>query len=77
MTDDLVPRLTALSPESGSYLNEADWKQPDWQWVFYRNNYPALESIKRKYDPDHIFYARTAVGSDHWVQRDDGRLCLA
>lgn len=75
MTDDLIPRLTALSPGSGSYLNEADWNQPDWKWAFYGDNYAMLESIKNKYDPDQILYARTAVGSDQWVQRNDGCLC--
>lgn len=72
-----MPRLAALSPGGGAYLNEADWKQPDWKLAFYGENYPALEAVKKKYDPDHIFYARTAVGSDRWVQREDGRLCPA
>lgn len=75
MTDTLIPRLAALSPESGAYLNEADWKQPDWKSAFYGDNYATLEAIKNKYDPDQILYARTAVGSDHWVQRTDGHLC--
>lgn len=77
MTDELVPSLTVLSPGSGAYLNEADWKQPDWQSAFYGVNYATLLSIKKKYDPHHLFYARTAVGSDQWVQHNDGRLCLA
>ncbi|KAJ5190949.1 FAD binding domain protein [Penicillium cinerascens] len=77
MTDSLIPRLAALSPGGGAYLNEADWKQPDWQWVFYGVHYPMLELVKQKYDPDHVFYARTAVGSEWWVQEEDGRLCPA
>lgn len=76
MTDKLVSSLTVLSPGSGSYLNEADWKQPDWQSSFYGFNYARLLSIKKKYDPDYFFYARTAAGNDQWVQGDDGRLCL-
>jgi len=75
MTDSLVPRLAALSPGGGAYLNEADWKQPDWQYVFYGDHYPLLEIVKQKYDPDHIFYARTAVGSERWAEQADGRLC--
>jgi hypothetical protein len=75
MTDVLVPRLTAISPDSGTYLNEADWNQPDWQSTFYGSNYPALEEIKQKFDPDEVFYARTAVGSETWSEQSDGRLC--
>lgn len=75
MTDVLIPRLTAISPHSGAYLNEGDWKQPDWQATFYGSKYPTLQEIKKKYDPDQIFYARTAVGSETWSEQRDGRLC--
>ncbi|KAJ5380616.1 FAD-linked oxidoreductase sor8 [Penicillium cataractarum] len=77
MTDVLIPPLTAISPNSGAYLNEADWKQPDWQKTFYGSHYSALEEIKRKFDPDEMFYARTAVGSEAWTEQSDGRLCRA
>lgn len=75
MTDVLVPRLTAISPNSGAYLNEADWKQPNWQSTFYGSNYANLREVKDKYDPDQLFYARTAVGSELWYEQKDGRLC--
>jgi hypothetical protein len=75
MTDVLIPRLTAISPDNVAYLNEADWKQPNWQSTFYGSHYPALKTIKQKFDPDHMFYARTAVGSETWVEQSDGRLC--
>lgn len=77
MTNELIPRLAALSPGGGAYLNEADWKQPDWQYVFYGDNYATLKKIKKKYDPDQVFWARTAVGSENWVQHEDGHLCQA
>lgn len=75
MTDILIPRLTAISPDSGAYLNEADWRQPDWQSTFYGSNYAALREIKDKYDPEGVFYALTAVGSELWSEQSDGRLC--
>jgi hypothetical protein len=77
MTDVLIPRLIAISPDSGAYLNEADWKQSNWQSTFYGSHYPALEDIKQKFDPDEMFYARTAVGSEAWTEQTDGRLCRA
>ncbi|KAL4863901.1 hypothetical protein BDV12DRAFT_206087 [Aspergillus spectabilis] len=75
MTEDYVPRLTKLAPESGAYLNEGDFRQPDFQQAFYGDNYGRLRAIKAKYDPDDIFHALTAVGSEEWTEGADGRLC--
>ncbi|OCL08733.1 FAD-binding domain-containing protein [Glonium stellatum] len=75
MTNDLLPQLEKLMPNGGAYLNEADFRQPDFQSVFYGSNYGKLNAIKAKYNPEDRFYALTAVGSDRWTQRQDGRLC--
>ncbi|OQD91127.1 hypothetical protein PENANT_c001G02085 [Penicillium antarcticum] len=75
MTDVYMPKLIALAPASGAYMNEADFRQPDWQKYFFGKNYPELQKIKAKYDPNDIFYAVTAVGSEAWKQHEDGRLC--
>ena len=104
MTDEWVPTLTALAPDSGCYMSEvkfhynnssdkdydlrmtpspvadyflfqADPYQPDWKQAFYGSNYQDLYSIKKKYDPDHVFYAPTAVGSDQWKVQGNGALC--
>lgn len=72
----LLPQLEEITPRGGAYLNEADPHQPQWQKTFYGTNYDKLLQIKKKYDPEDIFYALTAVGSEPWVQKDDGRLCL-
>lgn len=73
----LVPKLAELTPGGAAYLNEADFGQPEWQKVFYGANYNRLRSIKRKYDPLDTFYGLTAVGSEDWESRPDGRLCRA
>ncbi|KAL5335536.1 hypothetical protein BJX70DRAFT_374964 [Aspergillus crustosus] len=77
MTEDYIPTLTALAPESGAYMNEADFRQPNWQKAFYGANYEALRDVKAKYDPNDVFYALQAVGSDEWAVTDEGRLCRA
>lgn len=80
MTDVLIPQIEALTPlgeEGGAYLNEGDFNQPNWQSTFYGGNYQKLLEIKDRYDPAQTFYARTAVGSDRWIEREDGRLCRA
>ena len=51
--------------------------EPNFQSSFYGSNYQKLYSIKQKYDPTGIFYAKTADGSDDWVEMSDGRICAA
>ena len=75
VTDVLLPKLEALTPGGGAYLNEADINHPNWQQVFYGVNYRALLAIKRKYDPAGIFWGLKTVGSEAWEQTTDGRLC--
>ena len=77
MTNVLLPQLERLTPDGAAYLNEADFQQPNFQEVFYGSNYETLRSIKNKYDPTHMFYALTAVGSDFWTEKADGRLCMS
>ncbi|KAL9619780.1 MAG: hypothetical protein Q9160_005616 [Pyrenula sp. 1 TL-2023] len=78
LVNTLIPGLENVTPGSGAYLNELDaqWKG-DWKRDLYGDNYPRLLDVKNKYDPDHIFYAQTAVGSDFWAVDDNGRLCEA
>ncbi|KAE9411617.1 putative isoamyl alcohol oxidase [Gymnopus androsaceus JB14] len=77
MTDTVMPAIEAVTPGSGAYMNEGDFRQPDFQMVFFGSNYDALLKIKRKYDPDFFFYATKAVGSEMWTVSNDGRMCKA
>ena len=78
LVNTLIPGLEAATPGAGTYLNEVDpeWKG-DWKKELYGVNYPRLLAIKDRYDPEHLLYAFTAVGSDYWVKDADGRLCSA
>jgi hypothetical protein len=75
ITNDFVEKMKEAVPNGGAYLNEADINDPDWQQNFYGGLYDRLDEVKRKYDPKDIFYAKTAVGSHRWAEREDGRLC--
>lgn len=76
MTDVVQPIIEAATPGSGVYMNEADFRQPDFQEAFFgAANYPRLLEIKRKWDPRGLFYATAAVGSEAYTVHDDGRLC--
>ncbi|KAI0892366.1 FAD/FMN-containing isoamyl alcohol oxidase MreA [Annulohypoxylon nitens] len=70
--DSLVPN------DTGAYLNEANFSpEIDWKTQFYGSNYQKLLDIKHKYDPNNVFWAATAVGSDAMTVASDGRLCTA
>ena len=46
MTDVLLPALENLTPNGSCYLNEGDFRQPDFQSVFYGANYGRLKKIR-------------------------------
>jgi hypothetical protein len=75
MTDDVMPAIEAVTPGSGAYMNEADFRQPGWQEVFFGANYQALGRVKRKWDPEGFFYVTKGVGSERWQVEGDGRMC--
>ena len=68
MTNKWVPILASLTgePDSGSYSNEADVREPNFQVTFYGPNYARLKSIKAKYDPNDLFIVGAGVGSENW-----------
>jgi hypothetical protein len=77
MTEVIQPLVEAATPGSGSYVNEADFNQKNWQTTFWGGNYKKLLSIKKKWDPSNLFYATVGVGSEAWTVRNDGRMCRA
>ncbi|KAI1757844.1 putative 6-hydroxy-D-nicotine oxidase [Xylaria castorea] len=76
-------KLRSISQGSGSYLNEADIAEPDFQQSFWGTNYDRLLAIKKSVDPWDTFWAPTAVGSEKWyitrqeswLPTHNGRLC--
>jgi FAD/FMN-containing dehydrogenase len=56
------------TPGAGSYVNETDYFEPNWQQEFWGENYQRLSQIKRKYDPDGLFFCHHCVGSEQWTK---------
>lgn len=54
------------APLAGTYVNEADYFIPNWQQAFWGDNYSKLLEIKKKYDPNGLFYCHHCVGSEAW-----------
>lgn len=75
MTNTVMPALEAVTPGSGAYMNEADFLQPGFQQAFFGSKYKRLLEIKKKYDPDSLFYATKGVGSEAWTVVEDGHMC--
>lgn len=69
-----LEKLAPVSQGGGAYMNEADAEDPNWRESFY-GFYPKQLAIKKKYDPDGLWYAKTAVGSEMWTEDEAQRLC--
>ena len=61
-----MSELRPLLPAVGSYVSESDFFQPAWQQAFWGRNYERLLAVKRKYDPDGLFFVHHGVGSEDW-----------
>lgn len=55
--------FVSATPGAGTYANEADYFQKDWEQDFYGSYYAKLLLIKHKYDPSNIFRCHHCVGS--------------
>lgn len=81
-TNGTMKKWRDVTPGSGSYLNEADRLEPNWQQSFWGSKYARLAQIKKDWDPKDVFWAANAVGSEGWVvesvdglPNENGSLC--
>ncbi|QKX54826.1 uncharacterized protein TRUGW13939_01915 [Talaromyces rugulosus] len=65
----LSNRLTDIVGEDGgTYVNEANPYEPNWQQVFWGDKYQRLLSIKRRVDPTNLFVCNRCVGTNIVLQ---------
>jgi FAD/FMN-containing dehydrogenase len=64
--DRATAALRHVAPDAGSYVSESNYFNPDWQTAYWGANYARLQSVKRKYDPDGLFFVHNGVGSEEW-----------
>ncbi|WP_266172105.1 FAD-binding protein [Dyella subtropica] len=72
--DKAMDALRAVAPGAGSYVSESDYFLRDWQQGFWGSNYARLANVKRKYDPDGLFFVHHGVGSESWSEDGFTRL---
>ncbi|QAA83159.1 FAD-binding oxidoreductase [Aequorivita sp. H23M31] len=61
----MIALKKALTP-TGSYLAESSYFEENWQQSYWGENYKKLSEIKKKYDPDGLFFVHNGVGSEEW-----------
>lgn len=62
--DDCMGVFRQALPDAGSYMNEADYFEADWQNQFWGVNYERLLRIKQDVDPGNLFTVHHGVGSE-------------
>ena len=64
--DLATAELRRIAPDAGSYVSESNYFNPSWQRAYWGSNYEHLRVIKKKYDPDGLFFVHHGVGSEEW-----------
>jgi len=60
--------LRRVAPAGGAYVSESNYFESDFQHAYWGSNSARLAEIKKKYDPDGLFFVHNGVGSDEWSQ---------
>ena len=66
--DAAMNELRKVAPAGGSYVSESNYFEPSWQQSFWGTNYPKLQEVKAKYDPEGLFFVHHGVGSEEWSE---------
>jgi FAD/FMN-containing dehydrogenase len=64
--DLAAAQLRKIAPKAGSYVSESNYFNASWQKAYWGTNYSRLRAIKKKYDPDGLFFVHHGVGSEDW-----------
>jgi len=59
--------LRAVADGAGAYVSESNFFEIDFQRSYWGNNYARLAEIKKRYDPNDLFFVHNGVGSELWT----------
>lgn len=59
--------LRAIAGSDGAYVSESNFFESGFQSSYWGSNHPRLVEIKKKYDPDGLFFVHNGVGSELWT----------
>jgi FAD/FMN-containing dehydrogenase len=66
--------LRAVVPDAGAYANESSYFETDFRKAYWGPNHPRLAAVKKRYDPDGLFFVHNGVGSEEWSRDGFTRL---
>ena len=72
--DLAAQELRRIAPGAGSYVSESNFFNASWQQAYWGKNYARLRAVKKKYDPDGLFFVHHGVGSEEWSPDGFSRL---
>lgn len=58
--------LRAVAPDGGAYVSESNFFESGFEHAYWGANATRLSQIKKKYDPDGLFFVHNGVGSQRW-----------
>ena len=58
--------LRAVASNGGAYVSESNFFESDFKHSYWGTNHSRLAQIKKKYDPDGLFFVHNGVGSEQW-----------
>ena len=59
--------LRTVASNSGAYVSESNFFESDFEQSYWGTNHARLAQIKKKYDPDGLFFVHNGVGSEQWT----------
>ena len=66
--------LRAVAASGGAYVSESNFFESDFEHSYWGTNHARLAQIKKKYDPDGLFFVHNGVGSEQWTSDGFTRL---
>jgi FAD binding domain/Berberine and berberine like len=59
--------LRAVAGNGGAYVSESNFFESDFQHAYWGKNCSRLAEIKKKYDPEGLFFVHNGIGSEQWT----------
>jgi FAD/FMN-containing dehydrogenase len=59
--------LRAVASSGGAYVSESNFFESNFEHSYWGANHTRLAEIKKKYDPDGLFFVHNGVGSELWT----------
>jgi hypothetical protein len=60
--------LRTVASSGGAYVSESNFFESDFEHSYWGANHARLAEIKKKYDPDGLFFVHNGVGSEQWTR---------